>query len=417
MIATTPDSLMPRVRWSWLWTQKRDLVWNLLPFWFGFGFVALLFATRSLGPTADNPGWHFSIAGREIQVMGLMLFLYGPLVDAPHLWATISRTYTDREEWAARRRLFLGSLLAFAIGPAIILLPYVVGAVVPLPPNVLDWGWLVWVAAFGFYTIYHINKQHWGFIGLYKRKNGDGTNAMENRFDSLFFTPAIWLPYFAMFTAPWFLDLDGKPLSSMQIAVGSTTLGSLLHTGCHVGFLVSVTAYVLFQVIQWRKGIARNGPKLVYLATIVTLYYVTFAFHPRIATFWVVITGTGHCAQYHAIIWAYGRKKYAVKEPQKISLPGRIFGNVWLYITLGVIFGLVTMQGPGKGIFKDLVAGGLQVSIFSHAFAFLKPGAGFDLGLKIAAALVSGVRLHHFYVDSKIWRVSKSADLAKNLSV
>jgi hypothetical protein len=288
--------------------------------------------------------------------------------------------------------------------------------VVPLPPNVLDWGWLAWLAAFGFYTIFHINRQHWGFIGLYKRKNGDNAPA-ENRADSLFFTPAIWLPYFGMFSAPWFLDLDGKPLTTMQIVVGSTTLGSILHAACHVGFLVSVACYVLFQVTQWRKGLARNGPKLVYLATIVTLYYVTFAFHPRIATFWVLITGTGHCAQYHAIIWAYGRKKYAVKAPQKVSLPGRIFANVWLYIALGVTFGLVTMQGPGKGVFKSLVAGGLQASFFSHAFAFLDRGAGIELGLKVAAAFVSGVRLHHFYVDSKIWRVSKSADLAKNLSV
>jgi hypothetical protein len=42
---------------------------------------------------------------------------------------------------------------------------------------------------------------------------------------------------------------------------------------------------------------------------------------------------------------------------------------------------------------------------------------GFTLGAQVAAAFVGGVRLHHFYVDSKIWRVSKSAALAKNLAV
>jgi hypothetical protein len=49
--------------------------------------------------------------------------------------------------------------------------------------------------------------------------------------------------------------------------------------------------------------------------------------------------------------------------------------------------------------------------------SFLDRGQGLDLGLKMAAAMISGVRLHHFYVDSKIWRVSKSAALAKNLNV
>jgi hypothetical protein len=39
------------------------------------------------------------------------------------------------------------------------------------------------------------------------------------------------------------------------------------------------------------------------------------------------------------------------------------------------------------------------------------------LGARLAAAVIGGVRLHHFFVDSKIWRVSKSAALAKNLNV
>ena len=416
MTATTPDSFTPRIRWSWLWSERRDFGWNLLPFWLGFALVALLFATRGVGPAVDNPGWNLSIAGKNVQVMTLMLLLYGPLVDAPHLWATIARTYADREEWAARKRLFLGSLLAFAVGPALILLPYAVSAVFPLPPGVKEGGFLVWIWGFGFYTIYHINKQHWGFVCLYKRKNDDN-RAADNRADSLFFTPAIWFPYFGMFSAPWFVDADGKPLRLMQVAVGTTTLGSLLHVVCHVGFIVSVLAYVAFQIHQWRKGVSRNGPKLLYLGTIVALYYMTFAFHPRIAAFWVMITGTGHCAQYHGIIWAYGRKKYAALGSAKRSIPSLIFGSVWLYITLGVVFGLVTMQGPGARVFKNAFASVLQWAIFSRAFAYLDHGAGVELGLQVAAAVVSGVRLHHFYVDSKIWRVSKSAALAKNLNV
>jgi hypothetical protein len=417
MTTATPESFMPRVRWSWLWTQKRDLVWNLLPFWLGLALVALLYATRSVGPTADNPMWSFSIAGREFQVMTLMLLFYGPLVDAPHLWATIARTYTDREEWAARRRLFIGSLLAFAIGPIVILLPYALRAVVPLPPGAETLGWLLWTTVFGFYTIFHINKQHWGFVCLYKRKNNDSADETENRVDALYFQTAIWLPYVAMLTAPWFLDNDGKPFSVTQIAVGSMTLGSIVHTTCHAAFLAVSAAYIAYQVNQWRKGIARNGPKLLYVATILSLYYVTFSFHPRIAAFWVLITGTGHCAQYHAVVWAYGRKKYAVTDAKKRSLPSLIFGSVWLYVVLGVVFGLVTMQGPGARVFKNAIAGTLQASLFARAFAFLDPRSAYDLGIKVAVAVVSGVRLHHFYVDSKIWRVSKSAALAKNLNV
>src|SRR5467141_4922462 len=43
------------------------------------------------------------------------------LIDAPHVFGTLSRTYFDRSEWKTRRRLMLGSLLFFVVGPAMVL--------------------------------------------------------------------------------------------------------------------------------------------------------------------------------------------------------------------------------------------------------------------------------------------------------
>jgi hypothetical protein len=403
---TSPAVLAPRVKWSWLWAPKTDVLWNLLPFWLGFLFLGLL-AVSNVSMAAPRSMWTFNLAGHQLSVMAMILYLYGPLVDAPHLWATIARTYTDREEWAARRRLFIGSLLALAIGPAIVLLPYLVKAIAPIPAGSETIGWAVWTWAFSFYALFHINKQHWGFVALYNRKNGDSANLVETKIDSRFFQLAIWLPYVAMHAAPWYLDFDGKPYRLMQVAVGSTTVGGLLHLACKVAFFAACAAYAAFQFNQWRKGLTRNGSKLLYVGTVLGLYYLTFALDPRIAMFWVILTGTGHCAQYHAVVWAYGKKRYAPNAPER-SLPVRIFGNIWLYIALGVGFGLVTMQGPGAGVFKDLIG---------RAFAAVDHGGGYDLGIKVSLALISGVRLHHFYVDSKIWKVSKSAALAKNLNV
>jgi hypothetical protein len=403
MSATATDALAPRVRWSWLWTKKTDLLWNLVPFWLGFLLLGLLYAFPAQGDT--HKMWSFDLAGRQVSVMTMILYLYGPLVDAPHLWATIARTYTDREEWAQRRRLFLMSLLAFAIGPVIVLLPHLVGAVVPLSDAAKNVGWAAWTYAFSFYALFHINRQHWGFVSLYNRKAGDSASKTEARADSLFFQTAIWLPWVAMMVAPWYLDYDGKPFRLMQLALGPTTVGAVLNAICKVAFLLVCVAYASFQVNQWRKGIARNGSKLLYVATVLGLYYLTFAVDPRIAIFWVILTGTGHCAQYHAVVWAYGKKRYAAA---KADLPTKIFRNVWLYIGLGVLFGLVTLQGPGAGPFKTLVG---------KAFSWVSPSAGLDLGIKVALAFIAGVRLHHFYVDSKIWKVSKSAALAKNLNV
>src|SRR6478609_10954156 len=44
------------------------------------------------------------------------------LIDAPHVFGTFSRTYFDKSEWKTRKRLLLGSLLFFIVGPTLVLL-------------------------------------------------------------------------------------------------------------------------------------------------------------------------------------------------------------------------------------------------------------------------------------------------------
>jgi hypothetical protein len=418
MNAATHALATPRVRWTWLWGFKSDLYWTLLPFWVCAGLAAILVGARNLGSTETNPVWNFTVNGRAIHLAAIVMFFYAPLVDAPHLWATIARTYADRGEWASRKRLFLWSFLWLVIGPALILAPYLLRLIVPgLPAGAETITWVAWSNFFTFYALFHINKQHWGFISLYKRKNDDIADPLENRADSFFFFSAIWLPFAAYVTAPWYLDFDHKPVVGTAIPMFGTTSGAILHASCHVAFVCVCVAYVSFQLVRWRAGLPRNGPKLLYLATVIPLYYVAFAIHPLVAGFWVLITGVGHCAQYHRIVWAYGTSKYAGKTKPERSLPSAIFESPWLYAALGIAFGIVMLQGPGVGVAERFGARLFGLASIRHALGLDDPSQGFTLGAQMAAAFVGGVRLHHFYVDSKIWRVSKSAALAKNLAL
>ncbi|MFT3723919.1 MAG: hypothetical protein QM773_10060 [Hyphomonadaceae bacterium] len=396
-----------RVRWSWLWSTRQDFVFNLLPFWLGYVLLAALFLTRNSG-TGVDPHWMASLGGRSFDIMVIAAMLYGPLIDGPHLWATIARTYTDTKEWAARRTLFLTSLLAFIVGPVVILIPYLINMVVPLPRPVLDWGWIAWTLGFSLCVIHHINQQHWGFVSLYKRKNGE-SDPRERRIDQAYFLTALWSPYVAMMTAPW--------SDPQHAGTGVSLASTFVFNTCHVVFLAATAAYLFHQVQLWRRGDTLNGPKLLYIATIVPLYYLTFSLDPRLAAFWVFITGTGHCAQYHGVVWAYGEKRYASAETDKRSLPQMIFSNAWVYIVLGVVFALVTLQGPGAYKVEHVVGAWLENSVFASVFSFLDPQKGNWLGVQLIAAMISGVRLHHFYVDSKIWKVSKNKTLAKDLNV
>lgn len=401
-----PGGTASRVQWPWLWGAKRDLSLNLAPFWMGFALILAVALTPHAGVEAHKL-WSMNVGGHTINLVMLAFVLYGPFVDGPHLWATIARTYTDSAEWAARRKLFITALLAFAVGPALILAPYAINAVVPLPAAMLGWGWTAWVFGFGAYALYHINKQHWGFVSLYRRKNGDADPG-EARVDALFFNTAIWLPWIAMQASPWPGSVAEHAPAAIRTAVFTAT---------HAVFLGACAAYALYQVVQWRKGRVRNGTKLLYIGTVIALYYLTFAFDPVLASLWILITSTGHCVQYHGVVWAYGRKHYAVTDSAEKRLPQIIFGNLALYAGLGVLYALFTLQGPGAERFKTVVGGWLESGLFSHLFATLSPAQDHVLAIQALTAFISGVRLHHFYVDSKIWRVSKSRTLAKDLSV
>src|SRR5579884_2705575 len=78
--------------------------------------------------------------------------------DGTHIFATVSRTFLDREARARNRTLFYGSVaFFFALGPALVLAHMK--------------GWLYLLV--GIWAYYHVIRQHYGFMVLYKVKNRD----------------------------------------------------------------------------------------------------------------------------------------------------------------------------------------------------------------------------------------------------
>ncbi|MEZ4269888.1 MAG: hypothetical protein R3C68_00135 [Myxococcota bacterium] len=293
--------------------------------------------------------------------------------------------------------------------PLILLAPYGLGALLGWSDKTQGMGFPLFMNFLTLCALNHIAKQHWGFAALYRRKNDDAQNA---DIDRRFFLATLWLPYLAMICAPWYMDFDGTPVWGTQIAIAGTTSGRVLHLSFHLIFWLLVLSYGVYQVLQWKRGGTLNGPKLAYMGTILAIYYVTFSIHPLIAAFWVVLTGTGHCAQYHRVVWNYGKNKYANKQGKERRPSSKIFENVWLYMLLGVGFALLTLRGPGGGAAQRLIGGWI-----GGVFTFLSASAGVALGVKLMYTLVMGVRLHHFYVDGKIWKINKHKTVATALNL
>src|SRR5881397_4092963 len=144
----------------WIINAREDLIWFI-------GSVASSYALLIL-----------YVAG----VLPLIPMVAGwaILIDAPHVFGTFSRTYFDASEWKTRKRLMLGSLLFFVVGPAMVL----AGA-----------GFTFFFVA-ALWAYYHLVKQHYGFMVLYKKKNND-LAPTDNALDRLLLLFAFNYPFVA----------------------------------------------------------------------------------------------------------------------------------------------------------------------------------------------------------------------------
>src|SRR2546421_12547588 len=144
----------------WIINAREDLIWFI-------GSVASSYALLILYSAGILPLIPM-VAGWAI------------LIDAPHVFGTFSRTYFDASEWKTRKRLMLVSLLFFVVGPGMVLL----GA-----------GFTFFFIA-ALWAYYHLVKQHYGFMVLYKKKNHD-LAPVDNALDRLLLMFAFNYPFVA----------------------------------------------------------------------------------------------------------------------------------------------------------------------------------------------------------------------------
>ena len=283
--------------------------------------------------------------------------------DGTHVFAMASRTYFDRE---ARRRhpgLFFGSLaFFFSIGPALVLL-----------------GWMpVLVLIVAVWAYYHVIRQHYGFMVLYKVKHRDLAPA-DNFLDRLFLGVMLVYPPFHRF----FVHRPDELGLPARIAL--TGIDPLLWT------LVGATAAVWTgrQFARARRGDSLNIPKLLLFAGIMPLHWLTFAFmgwQAAVPTVTIV-----HNLQYHALVWFYSRNRYAGEDAR------RRFGRV-----------------PSE-VARSLAAYAVMALVFSALYRV--PGFHLGKASQLAFGFFCGFGLTHYYLDSRIWRVRHDPSLRQALQL
>lgn len=340
----TGDARARAISLHWIIGARDDLVW----------FIGSVFSSYAL---------------LALYVAGLiplvpMVAAWAVLIDAPHVFGTFSRTYFDRTEFRARKRLLLGSLLFFIIGPVMVLL----GA------------GLVFFFLAAVWAYYHLVKQHYGFMVLYKKKNDD-LAPVDNALDRLFLLLAFTYPFVA------FIARVPAPLRA-----GANGLATVLLAAT----IVSAFAWMLRQAQRAVRGQSLDIPKYLLLAAAIPMHWAVLLTpmpHKPIAI--VAILTIYHNLQYHRLIWFHNKKYTSGADcRERYGAAEVISRRLLYYIGFGLLFGL-WYQLPRQ-----------YISWRSGQWALLT---------QLVAAFFWGYAFVHYHLDSRIWRVRRDPSVGKAL--
>jgi len=349
-----------------------------------------------------------------------MVALWAILIDAPHVFGTFSRTYFDRTERRNRSRLLWGSLLFFAVGPIMVL----AGA------------GLIFFFIAALWAYYHLVKQHYGFMVLYKKKNND-LAPVDNALDRLLLLFAFNYPFVA------FVAQDPEAMARVPdvLKSGVNSLSTILL----VATIVLAVGWLGRQLQRAIAGEPLNVPKYLLLAAAIPMHWIVLLTpmpHKPIAI--VAILTIYHNLQYHRLIWFHNKKYKAGSAGMRGSSPtpgppagqpgwsGNVrdgvstyssvngdtesplrekYGAAELisrrllyYIAFGVLFGLV-YQGPRQIL----------------GYISLKSGDGVagaqSFATQLGISFLWGYAFIHYYLDSKIWRIRRDPSVGKALNM
>jgi hypothetical protein len=304
--------------------------------------------------------------------------------DGTHLWAAYSRTYLDRKFWKTDRALLLGS-------PAVLLLPFLAVLFYWYSDSMKPVEFFL-VFAQG-WAYYHLVRQHYGFLSLYDRKSGaDPKTHQVNK----------WTLYIALWSA-YIYFLVSHPINRRISGMPELPWIQLLAVlGC-AGAAVALIAY------HFRHR--SYSPATLFAVVCIVLYSLIFFWIAPMEPFFAgaknvvqsfmllaIMMTLFHNIQYHAIVWHYNRKKYT--DPS-FGPAASLSRNFVAYAVVAVLF---------AGLYTG-------AAWFSKEYPSLTGTISEPAFLPVPFLLWWGLLFHHYYLDQKIWRVSRTKDLQQQFGI
>ncbi len=357
--------------------------------------------------------WFFGGALVTLLVLGLYFGAGVPIVvlwwtwllafDGPHIGAAFTRTYVDRQEWRSRRNVLLLSLLSFAVGPVFLLLNVVTGSQDPF---------LLFLGLATFYGYYHVVRQHYGFLSLYKARNRD-FDKIDFHVDKWFLYIGSWAPYFYfLFTHPKARALIRLPVDGPRGLLEQTAIIAMI-----AAWLLVLLAFLVRLFTGFSARIRQ--PHVAYLLVTVLLYAAVYFFVARFEPVYAQSQGPDqdflllsvlvvifHNIQYLGLVWFHNRNRYGAAASESFGPAVAVNRSLGRYLLACHIF---------SGIVYFLFAA--STGVFPNFQILLNRRVGPFTANQLGLCLWWGLAINHYYLDQKIWRISGDSALKRNLGL
>lgn len=329
---------------KWLVSPRYDGV-----FFLGGALVTLAFLGLYL--LADAYG-----IGPRGDAIILTYFVYTALFDHPHIFQTFSRTHLDKEELARHRvhhTWVLGLFILAGFG---------------LEAAGLEGPLIVFAAVYG---TWHIIRQHWGLIKIYKGLNGDFA-PLDGRIDAAFF-------YLGMvaFTVHDYVGEDAPSTIYGDLKVQFPSAPLPVADGLMWLFWAAAAIFVGRQAWRLSHGQGVNLPKLLLMAAALGTHWLVFMAAGAPFLVAEALETAYHNVQYQGFVRHWQRRRFPTQR--------------------------VTARWGSLALVYGLVVGLIEVS------------ALMDRSLSFVFTPFAMVVLWHYYIDGKIWRTRLDPTLKSTL--
>src|SRR6202142_2731518 len=285
------------------------------------------------------------------------------LVDGPHVASTVTRTYFDKAErnrlgwylWLPLPLLLIGPVMAMAGQAALFFL----------------------FAAC--WQQFHVVKQHFGFVMLYKAKNKerDRTDFLLDR----------WFLLLSLFIPLGMFVIRTRPVLDALAPLHWLLIAALF------GYGALAMAWLARQVQKLHAGALMNWPKLGLLATVVPLQWLAllYASHHGAGAIQLasIPLGLFHGLQYHRLMWFHNQNPYAQPgAEERNGMAVQLAKSVGVYLTVAIGFNFLLSYLP-VALFPSEA---MQAAVWGFAFT-------------------------HYLMDAKIWHVRSDKGLAAALQM